>query len=193
MINRISGVGAFVRGLNLETVQQRREQMFNRVDRNSDGGLDRTEMQMFADKLSERTGTSIDIDDVFAKFDGDHDGVLGKAEGLSALTQIREETKGSMPGIRGPVPGIRGPRPEMSGPGPGVRGPEPGDRGPVPGIDSRGPSGPSRGGPSPGDTGPTSPSAKTACSSNAMASLLLSMLAASSEEDEGYTAVDILA
>jgi len=190
MINGISGMGAFVRGLNLEAMQQRREQMFNRVDRNSDGGLDRTEMQMFADKLSERTGTSIDIDDVFAKFDGDHDGVLGKAEGLSALTQIREETKGSMPGIRGPVPGIRGPRPEMSGPGPGIRGPIPGVRGPEPAIDSRGPS---RGGPSSEDTGPTSRSAKTACSSNAMASLLLSMLAASSEEDEGYTAVDILA
>lgn len=60
-------------------------QMFAKVDQNSDGGLDQSEFQSLADKISEKTGESIDAASVFASHDADQDGVLSQDETESVM------------------------------------------------------------------------------------------------------------
>jgi len=60
----------------------RREDMFEKIDSNGDGQIDRTEMQAMLDEMSSITGESMNVDDNdrFAQADTDGDGVLSQEE-----------------------------------------------------------------------------------------------------------------
>ncbi len=66
--------------MSTDMMAQRQEQMFARVDQNSDGKLDETEMQVMADKMSERTGIDMDFAEIMATFDTDGDGSINQEE-----------------------------------------------------------------------------------------------------------------
>lgn len=63
-----------------EMMQQMRERMFAKVDQNGDGSVDLEEMQATADKMSEKSGMSIDVSADFTKADLDGDGKVSKEE-----------------------------------------------------------------------------------------------------------------
>jgi Ca2+-binding EF-hand superfamily protein len=59
--------------------------MFNKADRDGSGGLDQAEFQTLAAKISEATGQQVDVDELFATYDADGDGLLGKEETQTAM------------------------------------------------------------------------------------------------------------
>jgi len=93
MIDSIGGMSALTGNTNIEAMrQQHRAQMFSRIDKNGDGSIDKTEMQTFADKMSAKTGQSMNVDDVFTKYDANGDGVLNQDEMDAAMTALRKSS-----------------------------------------------------------------------------------------------------
>lgn len=81
MISGISGTSScYIGTMNTQSMQQRRDHMFSKIDSSGDGGIDKTEFSAFAQKLSEKTGNTTDVDDVYSTYDTDGDGVLSKDE-----------------------------------------------------------------------------------------------------------------
>jgi Ca2+-binding EF-hand superfamily protein len=67
--------------------------IINPADLNSDGNIDKTEMQAFADKISERTGQSISVEDLFYQYDSNSDGALSSEEAIEVFKSICEKIK----------------------------------------------------------------------------------------------------
>ncbi len=74
---------------------------FAKVDTNGSGGLDQTEFQTLADKISEATGEEVDVEALFATYDEDGNGVLNESETQSAMEANRPQG----PPPQGPPPG----------------------------------------------------------------------------------------
>ncbi len=66
-------------------------EMFSKVDQDSSGGLDQTEFQTLADKISEATGEKVDVEALFATYDADGDGLLSEDETRAAMKANRPE------------------------------------------------------------------------------------------------------
>ena len=69
MISGISGSGGYPSAIDAATRQQRKEEMFARVDTNGDGGVDKAELQVMLDKMPERDGQTRYVDELFTQFD----------------------------------------------------------------------------------------------------------------------------
>jgi Ca2+-binding EF-hand superfamily protein len=80
MINSISSMGSYMSGMNIQAMQQRRDDMFTKIDSNSDGGIDKAEFSELAKKMSEHTENSISADTVYSTYDTNGDGSLSKDE-----------------------------------------------------------------------------------------------------------------
>jgi Ca2+-binding EF-hand superfamily protein len=50
--------------------------IFSKVDQDGSGGLDPSEFQTLAGRISEATGREVDVEELLATYDGDGDGVL---------------------------------------------------------------------------------------------------------------------
>jgi Ca2+-binding EF-hand superfamily protein len=72
------------------------EQMFSILDSNSDGGIDLTELGAVTDEISEKTGSSLDVKDVFSTYDTDGNGALGMEEMKSFLEDYKPQNEGDM-------------------------------------------------------------------------------------------------
>lgn len=66
--------------MDIQSMQQRRDGLFSKIDSDGSGGLDKTEFSTLAKKMSEISENSINVDDVYSKYDEDGDGLLSKAE-----------------------------------------------------------------------------------------------------------------
>ena len=93
MINSIGGMGSYVSGIDQTAMQQRRDEMFAKIDQNGDGSLDKAEFSAMAEKMSQRTGETVDIDQLFADIDTNSDGVLDQEE----LDAHAENMRAQMP------------------------------------------------------------------------------------------------
>jgi len=71
-------------------------EMFTKLDADSSGGLDSTEVQSLTEKISEATGVSVDLSEFLATYDADGDGSLSEDETVAALEANRPQ---------GPPPG----------------------------------------------------------------------------------------
>jgi Ca2+-binding EF-hand superfamily protein len=60
------------------------QSLFNKIDQDGDGSIDKTEMESVLSK----SGPS--VEDIFSKLDTDQDGVIGKNEFEEALSKLRE-------------------------------------------------------------------------------------------------------
>ena len=80
MINSISSMGNYMGGMNIQAMQHRRDDLFTKIDTNSDGGLDKTEFSALAKRLSGDTENSINVDTVYSTYDKNGDGSLSKDE-----------------------------------------------------------------------------------------------------------------
>jgi len=74
-----------------------RTEVFNEVDANSDGSFDKVELSAMGMKLSEKTGISIDMNEIMDKFDQNRDGLLDQKEAFGALDKMKEMGKGPPP------------------------------------------------------------------------------------------------
>jgi hypothetical protein len=112
MMSGISGMGGMMGGMRPDP-----QQMFNRVDKDGSGGLDKDELSVMTDEISERSGIEIDAQSLMEEYDGDGDGALNPEETHAAMESLKEEL--------GPPP-----RPGGEGnPGPGVYGQDGGENG----------------------------------------------------------------
>ncbi|MGD9006554.1 MAG: EF-hand domain-containing protein [Desulfobacteraceae bacterium] len=85
-------------------------EMFNKVDQDGSGGLDQTEFQTLAGKISEATGQEVDVNELFATYDTDGDGALSEDETHTAMEANRPA--GPPPGgMMGPMGGMGAMRP----------------------------------------------------------------------------------
>lgn len=79
---------------------------FAEVDTDGSGGLDQTEFQTLADKISEATGEEVDIEELFATYDEDGDGALSESQTHAAMEANRPQGPPSPPpgGMMGGAP-----------------------------------------------------------------------------------------
>ncbi len=68
-------------------VQNPTDKMFAELDTDGDGMISKSEFQVFADKIAEMTGMTINIDATFESADTDGDGLLSKSEMGKLLPQ----------------------------------------------------------------------------------------------------------
>ncbi|MBI2472390.1 MAG: EF-hand domain-containing protein [Planctomycetes bacterium] len=80
MVSGINSTGGYMGIMNTQTMQQRRDELFNKIDSSGDGSLDKTEFSAFAQKLAEKSGNTLNAEDVFSTYDADGDGALSKDE-----------------------------------------------------------------------------------------------------------------
>lgn len=59
---------------------QRQARMFAKVDSDGSGSVDKTELSAMLDKVSEKTGSSFDVDQAFSQMDSNGDGTLSSDE-----------------------------------------------------------------------------------------------------------------
>jgi Ca2+-binding EF-hand superfamily protein len=80
MINDVSRVSGYAQSMTLPSLETRRNDLFNKVDANNDGGIDKVEISDLAKKLSEDTGNTLTVEDIYSTYDADGDGKLSKTE-----------------------------------------------------------------------------------------------------------------
>ncbi|MDJ0784905.1 MAG: EF-hand domain-containing protein [Desulfosarcinaceae bacterium] len=96
MISGISGLSSMMSGMRADP-----QQMFNRVDKDGNAGIDTDELGALTEKLGELTGTSIDAESIMAEFDGDGDGVLTQEEMKGAMESFKDQM--GRPPMGGPM------------------------------------------------------------------------------------------
>jgi len=89
-----SGMGGT--GMDPSRRAEMKQQMFAKVDTDGDGSIDRSEFESMAEKLSERSGQSIDVEKAFASLDTNADGLLAKAEIEAGVKEMISAAKGRM-------------------------------------------------------------------------------------------------
>lgn len=82
-------------------------EIFTKLDADSSGGLDSTEVQSLTEKISEATGVSVDLSEFLATYDANGDGALSEDETVAALEANRPQgppppPPGGMGGMGGP-------------------------------------------------------------------------------------------
>lgn len=100
----ISGVGGSMDFSRMAAMRGQMGNPFEKMDSNGDGLLDEAELGSMAEKISEKTGQSVDAAQLLSKLDADSDGMLNQ-----------EELKAGRP--QGPPPGMNGMKGMMGGGG----------------------------------------------------------------------------
>ncbi len=93
------------------------EELFSVVDSNQSGGIDQSELEALAEKISEETGQTIDTENAIANYDADADGVLSMAELQNLMMESGLEPPEANVSMAMDAYGKNGP-PPMQGPPP---------------------------------------------------------------------------
>lgn len=67
-------------GMDAQGMQQRLDDLFGKIDSNNDSSLSKSEFSVFANKMSEDSGTTVNVDSVFSTYDKDGNGTLSESE-----------------------------------------------------------------------------------------------------------------
>jgi Ca2+-binding EF-hand superfamily protein len=94
MVSGIGG-GGFMYPTQMVAMRGQMGNPFEEIDSNGDGSLDKTELGSFADRISEMTGQSVEVDQIVSKLDTDEDGLVSQEEFESGRPE-------------GPPPGMMG-------------------------------------------------------------------------------------
>jgi len=80
MMSGISGMSGMMGGMRPDP-----QQMFNRMDKDGNAGIDKDELSAMTEKMAEASGTEIDVVSLMEEFDGDEDGILNQDETHAAM------------------------------------------------------------------------------------------------------------
>ncbi|MBI4775513.1 MAG: EF-hand domain-containing protein [Deltaproteobacteria bacterium] len=92
MISGIEGLSDYSQ---MSLMRSRTRNPFEKLDSDGDGSLDKVEISSMAEKLAQKTGESVDADEIVSKLDTDGDGLVSQ-----------EEFEAGRP--EGPPPGMMG-------------------------------------------------------------------------------------
>jgi Ca2+-binding EF-hand superfamily protein len=73
-----------------------RESPFAKMDANGDGKVDKAEMSAFFDEMTQETGNSINVDELFASIDTNNDGFISKEENDAYEAQLKSQMESRM-------------------------------------------------------------------------------------------------
>jgi len=90
MISGIGGSSDMWNQMNIRSTKSR-EQMFNRMDQDGSGGIDKNELAAVLEKMSEKTGTTVDTDQLFSQYNSDDDKELSQDETKNLMESLRTE------------------------------------------------------------------------------------------------------
>lgn len=133
MISGISGGGGYSQiafsgmrgGTSPPDMAKMQEKAFAKMDANSDGGVDKSELSSFLQKTASTNSTttstsdSSDVDDLFGEMDADGDGSITQQESSDAVNNMLKQLQGQMMNSRMGGAGGMPPPPPM-GPPPGA-------------------------------------------------------------------------
>jgi Ca2+-binding EF-hand superfamily protein len=88
MISGISGASSMWSQMSVRSMRPSKEQMFSKMDQNSDGGIDKAEMQTVLGKMAEQSGQTVKVDDLFSQHDSDGNGKLSQDETNTAMESL---------------------------------------------------------------------------------------------------------
>jgi Ca2+-binding EF-hand superfamily protein len=97
MVDNVSSMNSLYNQMAMPSMQMHRKDLFNKVDSNGDGGIDKVEISDLAKKLAKDTGSTLSVDDIFSTYDADGDGKLSKTE----LDSFMRENAPPPPGGQG--------------------------------------------------------------------------------------------
>lgn len=80
MISSISSSLGYGSQMGVQSMQQFKEKMFSKIDSDGSGGIDKAEFSDLAKKMSEMSGSSPNVDDVYSKYDANGDSSLSMDE-----------------------------------------------------------------------------------------------------------------
>lgn len=72
------------------------ESPFAKMDANGDGKVDKTEMSAFFDEMTQKTGKSINVDELFTSIDTNGDGFISKEENDAYEAQLKSQMESRM-------------------------------------------------------------------------------------------------
>lgn len=111
MINTISNYGSYMSYQQSQGMQEPRgpAEMFSRIDSDGSGGISQTELETLVEKISGKTGETIDTEDAVSTYDTDGDGELSNEElraflDASGLQPPPRQGMGMMGMQQGPQP-----------------------------------------------------------------------------------------
>ena len=105
MIDAVGGMSGMMRQIAPNGHRPGPKHLFKNADGNSDGLLDKMEIQSFLDGISEKTGHQVDSEKFLAKVDTNQDGFIDKQEFKAGKEVIRTHGPGWRPGMKGQKPG----------------------------------------------------------------------------------------
>ena len=76
----ISSLSSFSGFSPISTMRGQMDNPFQKIDSNGDGAVVQSEIGKMVDKISEKTGHSVDTERIMSKFDSDGDGQISQAE-----------------------------------------------------------------------------------------------------------------
>ncbi len=80
MVSGISSSNSYASQMMIQAMQQRKNEMFAKVDTNGSGGVDKTELASLTDKISANTGNTLNVEDIFSAYNTDGDDTLSTEE-----------------------------------------------------------------------------------------------------------------
>jgi Ca2+-binding EF-hand superfamily protein len=116
MISGIGGSSDMWNQMNIRLTKSK-EQIFNRMDQDGNGGIDKSELAAVLEKMSEKTGTTVDTDQLFSQYNSDDDKELSQDETKNLMESLR--TEASQLGGMQAMPGMMGMGGMQGGPPPG--------------------------------------------------------------------------
>ncbi|HMA65251.1 MAG: EF-hand domain-containing protein [Fibrobacterota bacterium] len=72
------------------------QKMFKKIDSNSDGGVDKSELEAIAG-----SGSTTDVSQLFSKIDTNSDGIIDESENESALQKLAQKMESAFSGMNG--------------------------------------------------------------------------------------------
>jgi Ca2+-binding EF-hand superfamily protein len=88
MVSGISSSSSF----STASISEMRQKMFNKIDTNSDGSIDKTEMSAFLQQNTTQNTSSL-VDEIFSKQDTDQNGLISLIESNSGMEKLGQEMK----------------------------------------------------------------------------------------------------
>jgi Ca2+-binding EF-hand superfamily protein len=84
----IGSIGSIGAGWEQLQAQAMRQAMFKQMDQDRDGSISKGDLQAVAQNITQTTGASINVDQVFSTLDANQDGVIDQSEYDSAMQQF---------------------------------------------------------------------------------------------------------